>query len=101
MQGAYRVGADYFMAGKSLKDLLAFYNGDRNDREFRRAEMAYQHLEKEFARIREDTDEKKYTIDKLTDSLAELKRKADVVFGRIADAEEPGDCALEEPGKVP
>lgn len=73
---------------KELEDKAAFHRNEVG-------------LDSAIARMRADSAEANYAIDKIAENLAELKRKADKIFGRISDSEEPGDCALEEPGKVP
>jgi hypothetical protein len=73
---------------KELEDKAAFHRGEVG-------------LDSAIARMRADSAETNYVIEKITDNLVELKRKADKVFGRITDAEEPGECGLEEPGKIP
>lgn len=109
---ADRIGMAFFYAGKSPNELLAYWGGDRRDSNFRRALGVYEQVKRRsdgsetvvdsaVARMRADSDGQNYAIDKIAENLAELKRKADKVFGRIADSEEPGECGLEEPGKVP
>jgi hypothetical protein len=75
-------------ARKELEDRMAFHRNEVG-------------LDNVIARMRADSDSQNYAIDKIAENLAELKRKADKVFGRIGDSEEPGECGLEEPGKVP
>jgi hypothetical protein len=110
---ADKIGMAYFHAGKTPNDLLSYYNGDKHDPNFRRALGMFEQLKRRndsgdpvdtaVSTVRADNASKNYVIDKIADNLAELKRKADKVFGRIeeADSEKPGDCALKEPGEIP